>query len=62
MFAALDLMLPYKPRPQTSAHLARRLVTASLGIRTTITPEQRSAERKKLEEAKRKLFIVTLLN
>jgi hypothetical protein len=49
-----DQMLPYKARPETSASLARRLVTASLGLRSKESAEQRSAERKKLREAKEK--------
>jgi len=44
--------LPYKQRPETSAILARRLVIGALGIRNNITPEQRAAEKKKLQEAK----------
>ncbi|CAG2182037.1 unnamed protein product, partial [Oppiella nova] len=47
-----EFLQPFKQRPQTSASLARRLVTQSLGLRDRITPEQRAAERKKLIEAK----------
>ncbi|CAG2164197.1 unnamed protein product [Oppiella nova] len=47
-----EFLQPFKQRPQTSASLARRLVTQSLGLRDRITPEQRAAERKKLNEAK----------
>ncbi|XP_068607400.1 coiled-coil domain-containing protein R3HCC1L [Brachionichthys hirsutus] len=47
-----DDLLPAKERPQTSAALARRLVTGALGVKTNITKEQREAERKKLQEAR----------
>lgn len=51
-FFFLDSLLPYKQRPQTSAFSAHRLVTGALGIKSNITPEQRAAEKKKLQEAK----------
>ncbi|KAI1278075.1 Coiled-coil domain-containing protein R3HCC1L [Halotydeus destructor] len=47
-------LLPRKPRPQTSAIAAHRLVTSSLGIKSSVSSEQRQAERKKLQEAKEK--------
>ncbi|RWS24986.1 coiled-coil domain-containing protein R3HCC1L-like protein, partial [Leptotrombidium deliense] len=47
-----EFLVPFKQRPETSAALARRLVTGALGLRTNITPEQRAAERRKLVEAK----------
>jgi len=47
-----DLLLPYKSRPETTAVVARNLVTSALGIRKTTTKEQRDAERKKLAAAK----------
>ncbi|XP_054167416.1 coiled-coil domain-containing protein R3HCC1L-like [Oppia nitens] len=49
-----EFLQPYKQRPQTSASLARRLVTQSLGLRDRITPEQRARERKQLADAKEK--------
>ncbi|XP_053201240.1 uncharacterized protein LOC128386259 [Panonychus citri] len=50
-----DNLLPYKQRPQTSAILARRLITGALGIRSSISSEQRAAEKKRLQEAKVKM-------
>ncbi|XP_015787942.1 coiled-coil domain-containing protein R3HCC1L isoform X2 [Tetranychus urticae] len=47
-------LLPHRQRPQTSAVLARRLVTGALGLRSTISSEQRAAEKKRLQEAREK--------
>uniref|UniRef100_A0A8C5DB08 R3H domain and coiled-coil containing 1-like n=1 Tax=Gouania willdenowi TaxID=441366 RepID=A0A8C5DB08_GOUWI len=47
-----DYLLPAKERPQTSAALARKLVIGALGVKSTLTKEQRDAERKKLQEAR----------
>ncbi|XP_053712219.1 coiled-coil domain-containing protein R3HCC1L-like isoform X1 [Synchiropus splendidus] len=47
-----DYLLPYKERPKTSAALARRLVTSALGVKTTVTKEQREEEKRKLQEAR----------
>ncbi|XP_048843870.1 coiled-coil domain-containing protein R3HCC1L isoform X2 [Brienomyrus brachyistius] len=47
-----DDVLPAKERPQTSAALARRLVTSALGVKSRQTKEEREAERKKLQEAR----------
>lgn len=47
-----DYLLPAKERPQTSAALARRLVTGALGIKSNVSKEQRDAEKRKLQEAK----------
>ena len=44
--------LPYKPRPATSATLARRLVSGALGLRVQVPKEQRDAEKNKLKKAK----------
>ncbi|XP_038070961.1 coiled-coil domain-containing protein R3HCC1L-like isoform X2 [Patiria miniata] len=43
---------PSKPRPETSAATARRLVSGALGLKTNESKEQRAAERQKLKEAK----------
>jgi len=43
---------PFKPRPATSACLAKRLVTQSLGLKNTTSPEQRHLERQMLVDAK----------
>lgn len=50
--ASSDYLLPAKERPQTSAALARRLVIGALGVKSTLSREQREAERNKLREAK----------
>lgn len=47
-----DFLQPAKERPETSAALARRLVIGALGVRSSQTPAQRDAERKKLQEAR----------
>ncbi|OXB67356.1 hypothetical protein ASZ78_010914 [Callipepla squamata] len=50
--AYADFLQPAKERPETSAVLARRLVIGSLGVRSSQTPAQRDAERRKLQEAR----------
>lgn len=47
-----DAHLPYKPRPATSVALARRLVSGALGLKVSISKEQRDAEKNKLKHAK----------
>ncbi|NXG78153.1 R3HCL protein, partial [Baryphthengus martii] len=47
-----DYLQPAKERPETSAVLARRLVIGALGVRSSQTPAQRDAERRKLQEAR----------
>ena len=47
-------MEPYRPRPETTAAVARSLVTGALGLKSNLTREQRDQERKKLKEAKGK--------
>lgn len=47
-----DYLLPAKERPQTSAALARRLVTGALGVKSSVSKEQREAEKRQLQEAK----------
>lgn len=51
-----DYLLPAKERPQTSAALARKLVIGALGVKSSLTKEQREAERRKLQEARGMLF------
>lgn len=43
---------PYRPRPETCAALARRLVTTALGVRLKTAPEERENEKRVLREAK----------
>lgn len=45
---------PFKPRPATSATMAKRLVSTALGIKNTVSPEQRKMERQMLADAKAK--------
>jgi len=47
-----DFLLPSKERPATTAMTARRLVSASLGISTNVTQEQKIKERQQLKLAK----------
>jgi len=49
---------PFKPRPATSATLAKRLVSTALGIKNTVSPEQRKMERQMLADAKAKKRMV----
>ena len=51
-----EVLLPYKPRPQTSAALARRLVSGALGLKMNIPKEVRDAEKQKLKDAKGKVY------
>lgn len=57
----LDCLQPFKPRPETSALLARRMVEGHLGMKTRISPEQRTHERKKLQAAKGNLGLIFLI-
>lgn len=43
---------PYRPRPETCAALARRLVTGALGVRLKTTREELENERRVLRAAK----------
>jgi hypothetical protein len=49
---AAEFLQPYRPRPETCAALARRLVTGALGVRLNTTREEREAERKLLKDAR----------
>ena len=48
----VEFLQPYKARPQTSASVARKMVTGALGIKAQIPKEQRDEERRKLKEAR----------
>ena len=48
----IDVMLPYKKRPQTTSMVARNLVAGSLGIRANATKEQRDKEKEILRKAR----------
>ncbi|XP_031575356.1 coiled-coil domain-containing protein R3HCC1L-like [Actinia tenebrosa] len=43
---------PYKPRPKTTKLAAHRLVTGALGVRSTMSKEEREREKEKIKEAK----------
>jgi hypothetical protein len=47
---------PYRPRPETCAALARRLVSGALGVKLKTAPEERENEKKVLREAKGELL------
>ncbi|XP_054839173.1 coiled-coil domain-containing protein R3HCC1L [Eublepharis macularius] len=47
-----EFLQPTKERPETSAALARRLVTGALGVRSKQTKEEREAERRQLQAAR----------
>nr|CAD7454068.1 unnamed protein product [Timema tahoe] len=49
-----EFLQPYRARPETCAALARRLVTASLGVKLSTSREEREAEKKLLKEAREK--------
>ncbi|XP_055841204.1 uncharacterized protein LOC129908605 isoform X2 [Episyrphus balteatus] len=48
---------PYKPRPETCAALARRLVTGALGVRLKTAPQERENEKRVLREAKERKLL-----
>ncbi|XP_026992184.1 coiled-coil domain-containing protein R3HCC1L isoform X1 [Tachysurus fulvidraco] len=50
--ASSDYLLPAKERPQTSAALARRLVTSALGVKSKQSREDREAEKNQLRQAR----------
>ncbi|CAI5775216.1 coiled-coil domain-containing protein R3HCC1L isoform X2 [Podarcis lilfordi] len=47
-----EFLQPAKERPETSAALARRLVTGALGVRSNQSKAEREAERKQLQAAR----------
>ena len=47
-----EFLQPYKPRPETSAVAARRLVVGALGLQSRVPKEKRDKERQQLKEAK----------
>ncbi|CAA9995329.1 unnamed protein product [Nesidiocoris tenuis] len=49
---AKNLVLPSALRPKTCTALARRLVSGALGLRVSVTPAERAAERELLKEAR----------
>lgn len=53
---------PYRPRPETCAALARRLVTGALGVRLKTAAAERENEKRVLREAKGSEYIFNLTN
>ena len=51
-----EFLQPYKPRPETSATAARRLVAGALGLATNVSREKRDLERQQLRQAKGGFF------
>ncbi|GAB1604011.1 coiled-coil domain-containing protein R3HCC1L-like [Argonauta hians] len=49
-----EFLQPYKPRPETSAITARRMVTGALGLTPQISKQKRDQERQQLKEAREK--------
>ncbi|BES90705.1 R3H domain and coiled-coil containing 1-like [Nesidiocoris tenuis] len=56
---AKNLVLPSALRPKTCTALARRLVSGALGLRVSVTPAERAAERELLKEAREKKKLVS---
>ena len=48
------MLRPVGDRPKTSASTARRMVANALGVRVSLSKEQRDKERRELQEAKGK--------
>ena len=45
-------MEPYRRRPETTAAVARSLVSGALGIKAAVSREKRNEERQKIKDAK----------
>ncbi|XP_063163065.1 coiled-coil domain-containing protein R3HCC1L [Candoia aspera] len=55
--AYAEFLQPAKERPETSAALARRLVTGALGVRSKQSKAEREAERKQLQAARERKLL-----
>ncbi|XP_013915151.1 PREDICTED: coiled-coil domain-containing protein R3HCC1L [Thamnophis sirtalis] len=55
--AYAEFLQPAKERPETSAALARRLVTGALGVRSRQSKAEREAERKQLQAARERKLL-----
>lgn len=55
-FVFTEFLQPYKPRPETSAITARRMVTGALGLTPRISKQKRDQERQQLKEARGKFI------
>lgn len=52
---SIEFLQPYKRRPETTAVVARRMLTGALGLKTKASKEQREKEieeKQKLKQAK----------
>lgn len=54
----ITFLFAIRPRPATSSAMAKRLVSTALGIKNTVSPEQRKMERQMLADAKGNLLIL----
>uniref|UniRef100_A0A8C4R3D2 Coiled-coil domain-containing protein R3HCC1L n=1 Tax=Eptatretus burgeri TaxID=7764 RepID=A0A8C4R3D2_EPTBU len=55
----VEFLEPVKPRPQTSAVLARRLVAGALGVRPTVNREKHETEKQQLKQAREQRRLAT---
>lgn len=51
-FRFVEVLRSYKPKPERTSFVARRLVESHLGKKTSTSTDQRLEERKKIERAK----------
>jgi len=54
---SVELLEPYKPRPETMISTARNMVTGALGLRHSSTHQQEN-EKTKLKEARGKTMAI----
>ena len=47
-----EFLTPYKPRPETTASVARNLVAGALGLTSRVNREKQREDRLKLKQAK----------
>ena len=52
MFDLAEFLEPYKPRPETTAAVARNLVANALGLKNRVSREKQKEDRQKLKDAK----------
>lgn len=55
-------LVPHKPRPKTTALVARRLVEGALGVRAPVSKEQRKVERQLLNDARGLILVIAVNN
>ena len=62
---SLDLLQPYRTRPQTTTLTANRRICAALGVKNPMSNDKRQTERQKIETARRKsigIYLFVLKN